>query len=125
MARLTDAPLPVVQNVVLQNMSWETYEPLSDEHVDACNPRFAYDRGMLQIMVTGFEHEGINRLIADIFGIVTEEMGIDYINATSTTFKLKALSRGFEPDTAFYVRNVESVRRKTRIDLALDPPPDL
>jgi hypothetical protein len=33
--------------------------------------------------------------------------------------------RGFEPDSCFYIQNEEQVRGKDRIDLAVDPPPDL
>ncbi|MGI8909209.1 MAG: Uma2 family endonuclease, partial [Rubrobacteraceae bacterium] len=32
---------------------------------------------------------------------------------------------GFEPDSCFYIQNEESIRGKTRIDLSVDPPPDL
>ena len=43
----------------------------------------------------------------------------------STTFRREDLKRGFEPDTCFYVQNEDQVRGKDRIDLAVDPPPDL
>ena len=43
----------------------------------------------------------------------------------STTFRREDLERGFEPDSCFYIQNEEQVRGKDRIDLAVDPPPDL
>jgi Uma2 family endonuclease len=52
-------------------------------------------------------------------------MDIDFLNAGSTTFKREGLRRGFEPDTCFYVSNVERVRGKMQLALEVDPPPDL
>jgi Uma2 family endonuclease len=115
----------VEQKVILHNVSWQLYEHLLAEHKDVCNPRFAYDRGVLEIMVLSFEHEQLNRLIADIFGVLADELAIDYINAGSTTFKREDVARGFEPDTAFYVQHVEEVRGKVRLDPTIDPPPDV
>ena len=37
----------------------------------------------------------------------------------------KILKRGFEPDSCFYFRNAAHVRGKDRLDLAVDPPPEL
>jgi Uma2 family endonuclease len=52
-------------------------------------------------------------------------MNIDIVNAGLTTFKRQDLARGFEPDTALYIRNAERVRGKDELDLGTDPPPDL
>lgn len=125
MATVLNPPEEATQTVILHNVSWELYEHLLAEHEDVCNPRFAYDRGVLQIMVTSFEHEQLNRLIADIFAAIADELGVDYINAGSTTFSRRDLEQGFEPDTSFYIQNAGRVRGKKRIDLTEDPPPDL
>lgn len=125
MATVLNPPEEAAQTVILHNVSWDLYEHLLAEHEDVCNPRFAYDRGVLQIMVTSFEHEQLNRLIADIFGEIADELCVDYINAGSTTFNRRDLEQGFEADTSFYIQNVEHVRGKKRIDLTQDPPPDL
>lgn len=76
-------------------------------------------------MVTSFEHEHLNRLIADIFTTIADELELDCIDAGSTTFKRGDLEQGFEPDTSFYIQSPEVVRGKKRIDLTEDPPPDL
>ena len=75
------------QMVILRNVSWSLYEQLSAEQGDISNPRFAYDNGILEIKVASFGHEQINRIIARAFETMAEELGIDYINAGSTTFK--------------------------------------
>ncbi|NEP09729.1 MAG: Uma2 family endonuclease [Symploca sp. SIO2C1] len=43
----------------------------------------------------------------------------------STTFKNQAMLQGIEPDDCFYIQNEADVRGKDRLDLTIDPPPDL
>ena len=57
--------------------------------------------------------------------VIAEELHIELDNAGSTTFKRADLTRGFEPDSCFYVQNVDRVRDRDQIDLTVDPPPDL
>lgn len=116
---------PAEQRVVLHNVSWETYERLLAEHADSSAPRFAYDRGELEIMSPNPEHERANRRIAQLVLAVADEMGITAEDLGSTTFRREDLERGFEPDSCFYMRNEEAIRGKGRIDLTVDPPPDL
>lgn len=121
----TKTPQAEEQRVVLHNVSWSLYEHLLAEHVDVPNPRFAYDRGTLEIMVNCFEHEHLNRLIADIFSAVADELDLNFVHAGSTTFRREDFARGFEPDTSFYIENAALVAGKKRTDLTVDPPPDL
>jgi Uma2 family endonuclease len=116
---------PPEQRVVLRNISWETYERILAEHVDSSSPRFTFDRGDLEIMSPLPEHERYNLRLADLIGIIGEEMNIEIEALGSTTFKREDLERGFEADSCFYVQNAERVRNKARIDAAIDPPPDL
>jgi Uma2 family endonuclease len=83
------------------------------EQEDACNPRLAYYNGALEITVTSFEHELINRSIARLFETIVEERGIDYLNSGSTTFDREDLERGFQPDSSFYIQNADRVRQNT------------
>jgi Uma2 family endonuclease len=71
------------------------------------------------------EHESIAYYIGLIVAVFAVEAGVDLYGAGSTTFDREDLGRGFEPDACFYVRNAQRVRGKPRIDLSLDPPPDL
>jgi Uma2 family endonuclease len=116
---------PSEQRTVLHNISWETYERLLADHLDSGSPRFAYDRGELEIMVVSARHERPNRLIAHLVEVVAEEIDLDLENLGSTTFKREDLQRGFEPDSCFYIQNEGRVRGKQEIDPNLDPPPDL
>jgi Uma2 family endonuclease len=115
----------VVQRVILHGVSWETYERLLADFQDSHAAHFAYDRGVLEIMVLSFNHETTNRALASLVEALADGMEIDFINAGSTTFKREELLKGFEPDTCFYIQHAARVRGKKQIDLTEDPPPDL
>src|SRR5207247_2926721 len=110
---------------VLHGVSWKTYECFLADFENRSAPRFTYDRGTLEIMSPREEHERSNRTLALLVEVVTEERGLEIDSLGSTTFKREDVGRGFEPDSCFYVQNAERVRGKERIDLAIDPPPDL
>jgi Uma2 family endonuclease len=57
--------------------------------------------------------------------IVAAELGVDLERVGSNTFKRADLQKGFEPDSAFYIQHAAEVSGKQRIDLTVDPPPDL
>jgi Uma2 family endonuclease len=116
---------PPEQRVVLRNVSWETYERLLAENPERSSPRFTYDQGALEIMSPSAEHEWYNRLLSDLVKLLARELRIDVLDLGSTTFKREDAERGFEPDSCFYVTRARQVRGKKRIDLAVDPPPDI
>jgi Uma2 family endonuclease len=111
--------------VLLHNISWSTYESLLRDHPDAASPRFTYDRGDLLIMVTSPEHEQINRTLNLLVELLAEEFEVESRAFGSTTYKRKDLKRGFEPDSCFYFKNEARMRGKKRLNLAVDPPPEL
>lgn len=113
------------QRIVLRGVSWQTYERLLEDFTDRSVPHFTYDRGTLEIMSPTAKHEKLNRAINLLVEIVAEELGIDVENYGSTTFKRRDIKRGFEPDTCFYIQNLARVEGKEKIDLRIDPPPDL
>ena len=113
------------QRVVLQNVSWETYEHLLSDHLDASSPRFTFDRGVLEIMSPSSEHEEYKQALTLLVEILADELGMDIRNLGSTTFKRSQLERGFEADACFYLENAGRMHGKTHIDAAIDPAPDL
>ena len=116
---------PPEQRVVLHNVSWETYERILAEHSNCSSPRFTFDHGELEIVTLSAEHERYSVRIADLVGVLADEMDLEVEALGSTTFKRQELERGFEPDSCFYIKNFERVLGKDRIDLAVDPPPEL
>lgn len=113
------------QCVILHDVSWKTYEQLLTEHEGSSGIHFAYDQGTLEIMVLSAEHENHKDIIFLLISALSEEMDIDIESFGSTTFRREDLARGFEPDACFYIKNATRVKGKRRLDLRLDPPPDL
>jgi Uma2 family endonuclease len=113
------------QKVILEGVSWETYERLLAENLEKPGTRFAYDRGTLEIMVVSFNHEELCATIATLVNLIAAELEIDCADSRSTTFLRKDLAQGFEPDGSFYFRDPGRIRGKKEIDLRKDPPPDL
>jgi len=113
------------QRIILQDVSWRTYEDLLTDCEDRSSPRLTYDRGVLEIMSPSAEHEEYNRTISMLVEVVAEELSIDIRNLGSTTFKRDDLLRGTEPDSCFYIQNTDRITVKTSVDLSTDPPPDL
>lgn len=116
---------PNAQRVIIEGVSWTTYECLLADFGDSHAARVAYDQGTLEIMAPSYAHEQLNVLIAMIISFIAAEMIMDFENAGSTTFKRADVGRGFEPDSCFYIQHVAAIRGKVTIDLDTDPPPDL
>ena len=116
---------PPEERVLLRDVSWETYERLLGEQGDRRTPRFTYDRGRLEIMSPSAEHEEVSNLIRQVIYVLAEEMNVDIRDFGSTTFKRADLSRGFEPDSCFYIQSVGRISAAADLDLSIHPPPDL
>ncbi|MBA2377376.1 MAG: Uma2 family endonuclease [Rubrobacter sp.] len=125
--RVETIKTPAEGRTLLRNASWETYERLIEEREERRNPRFFYDRGVLEIMSPYIEHESVSRITGTLVGEIAIEMDIDVFDAGSTTYKREDLEGGFEPDECFYFgENIERVRGKKKLDLdAGVPAPDL
>lgn len=126
-----DTPAPVggvavdQERTILHGISWKTYESLLEDYRDRSAPRFAYDRGVLEIKSPSSVHERSNWAVTRLVEIVCEARGLEYDNLGSTTFKRDDLVRGFEPDSCFYIQNIERVADVEEINLRHDPAPDL
>lgn len=127
MSAVLDVSNPKIsQDEVLYGVSWEMYEKLVAENRDSQFPRLTYDSGILEItMSNSRQHETDNRMLARLVETLAEELEINYENAGSTTFREKSLSKGFEPDSCFYIQSLEKVAGKADTNEKNDPPPDL
>ena len=116
---------PIDQPVLMDGVSWETYEALLADGGDHRQTRMAYDQGVLEIVTPSFEHEIFRDVVSGIAEEILNARGQDYLRSGSVTLKQEALARGFEADASFYVTHVARVRGLSQIDLHSDPPPDL
>ncbi|MGL5193696.1 MAG: Uma2 family endonuclease [Chroococcales cyanobacterium] len=116
--------VPPGQRVILDDVTWQEFETILDELGDHRGSRLAYDNGLLEIMMPLPEHEDDKEIIGDLIKALLEELDIEFRSLGSTTFK-KPRAQGLEPDQCFYIQNEATIRGKKRIDLSVDPPPDL
>jgi Uma2 family endonuclease len=117
--------LPAGSLLSIDNVSWEEYEQLLADLGDNYGVRINYDHGRLMIMSPSRYHEMYDRLLESLALITAERMGCDFESCGSTTFKEESFKSGAEPDTCFYVQNAARIIGKRRLDLHLDPPPDI
>ena len=117
--------IPPGQQVLLQNISWSKFERILDELGEHRAARLSYSNGLLEIMTPLPEHEDNKAIIGDLIKILLEELGKEFRNLGSTTFKHEGMNQAVEPDECFYIQHEAAIRGKKRIDLTLDPPPDL
>ncbi len=115
---------PVQQKVILNGVSWDTYQRLLAERQGSSGTHFIYDEGILEIMVLSASHEEPNRTLGLLVELIAVELGIDFRQLGSTTFRREDLRKGFEPDSAYYFGHASAVAGRV-VDPAADPPPDL
>lgn len=109
----------------LKTISWQQYKSILTDLTPHRSARIAYDNGKLEIMVPHQRHEDAKEIISDLIKALLEELNIEFRALGSTTFERQAELKAIEPDQCFYIQNESAIRGKSRIDLAMDPPPDL
>jgi Uma2 family endonuclease len=111
------------QRVVIRGVDWDGYEALlrlvGDGHV-----RITYDGEDAELMSPSYDHEDFKKMIARLIETLTLELNIPCQAAGSTTRRKRLKAKGLEPDECYYISNSERVAGR-RIDLTVDPPPDL
>lgn len=117
--------VPPGQHVLLHDVSWQEFEVILEDLGDHRGTRLAYDNGVLDITIPLPEHESNKEIVSDLLKALLEELDIEFLTLGSTTFKNPLLNKGLEPDRCFYIQNEALVRGKNRLDLTVDPPPDL
>lgn len=122
---LTQLKIQPGQQILLDRVSWEQFESILTELGDRRAARVSYSNGLLEIMVPLPEHEKAKEIIGDIVKLLLTERGIDYDALGSTTLKSERMTQGVEPDACFYIQNQRFAIGKNRLDLNIDPPPDL
>ena len=70
----------VTQCVILEGISWETYERLLAEHTESSGTHFTYDQGRLEIMVLSAEHEALKHALEVLVEIFAEELNKAYFH---------------------------------------------
>ncbi|MGF2034715.1 MAG: Uma2 family endonuclease [Nostoc sp. CmiVER01] len=111
--------------LLIKHVSWPAYKRILAELGDNRSSRIGYSQGMLEIMAPLPEHEVAKVIIGDLVKVLLEELDLEFWSLGSTTFDKESMDAGVEPDDCFYIQNEARVRGKDRINLEIDPPPDL
>src|SRR5919202_3508635 len=123
---LTPATAPTAgSHLVLYDISWEMYEKLLELFAEHPALRMTYYKGTLELMTPLPEHETYAWILGRLVAALSEELGVEIRGLKSTTWRSKPKTAGKEADECFYIQNEPLVRGKLKIDLSVDPPPDL
>lgn len=117
--------VPPGQRLLIHNVDWSEFEQILNELGEQRSSRIAYSQKNLEIRMPLPKHEREKSIIGDLVKIVLEELELDCECFGSTTFKHQEIGYGIEPDECFYIQNHQTMIGKDRIDLSVDPPPDL
>ena len=123
--QLRQLSVPPGHRIILHNISWQEFEEILTELGENRASRLAYYQGILEIKMPLPKHEVAKVIIGDLVKIILEELEIDCECFGSTTFKRQDMNSGIEPDDSFYIKNHVQMIGKEKIDLNIDPPPDL
>ncbi|MEH2225580.1 Uma2 family endonuclease [Nostoc sp.] len=113
------------QQMLLKDISWQQLENILEEIGERRAARISYSHGWLEIMLPLPEHEKDKEYIGELVRVLLDKLQIDLEPFGSTTLKNEQMRQAVEPDTSFYIQNQAAVIGKNRIDLNIDPPPDL
>lgn len=105
-------------------MNWSEYRQLVANRGDRSTPRFKYANGYLSLKMPTFEHGQLDAIVADLIVALLNQQLHDYVRTTPVTLQIPERA-GMEPDHCFWLNHWAAVSSKSRIDLAIDPPPDI
>lgn len=117
------AHLPEGGTLMFQFVSWDRYEKLLEELGHRYRARVSYDHGRLEINMPLPVHDKYKDFTSRLMQVLTEELELDMEGLGSTTFKHESWLQGVEPDTCFYLKNLERVIGIERFDPNEPPPP--
>jgi Uma2 family endonuclease len=112
------------KRVAFYHISWQSYEKILEALGDRRAARITYYQETLEIVTPLEEHESAHDRLGILIHILTEELNLNIKSMGSTTLKIPHLKVGAEPDKCYYIQNEPAVRGK-KVDLSIDPPPDL
>lgn len=111
-------------SIVWKDVSWNFYRAMLHEF-DERPSRINYDRGTLEITTLPLEHECYKSVIGMMIGLLALQLRMRVKHGGSSTLKRITKQKGLEANQCYWVANEAAVRTKKRINLRVDPPPDL
>ena len=112
--------------VILRHQTWEDYEQLLQRCQEKAAIKIRYNEKTQSILLMSPLPGHGKRIdtLSDLVKILLRHQGRDWESFHPITLK-KFKQVGLELDACFYIQNRQAILGKERIDLAVDPPPDL
>ncbi len=112
--------------VIFPHQTYEDYERLLQIRQEKVLPKLYFNVATKEIRIMSPLPSHGNRvnILGDLVKILLNRQGKDWECFDPITLKMP-FKAGLEPDTCFYIDNRQAILGKERIDLTLDPPPDL
>ncbi len=112
--------------VIFPHQTWEDYERLLNLRQYKTHPKLYFNAKTQEIRLMSPLPSHGNRVdtLSDLIKIILRRKGKDWQCFDPITLKIPSKA-GLEPDTCFYIDNRQAILGKNKIDLTVDPPPDL
>lgn len=118
--------IPPGGEIVLRNQTWADYEALLQSRQDKAAIKLYFNAAQqeIRIMAPLPGHGNRTDTLSDLVKILLRHQEKDWHSFDPIT--LKQIDQiGIEPDACFYIQNRAAILGKEKIDLTIDPPPDL
>ncbi len=100
------------------------YEQLLERLGDRAAPRIRFRDNHILLMSPLPEHGNEIDVISDLIKALLRDRGKDWQSFHPITLRY-GKEPGLEPDGCFYIENYQAILGKRKLDLSIDPPPDL
>ncbi|NEQ98744.1 MAG: Uma2 family endonuclease, partial [Cyanothece sp. SIO2G6] len=122
----TEINVPPGGEVILRSQTWNDYEALMKTRRQQPSLKISYNASTQEIWIMSPlpKHANRSAVLADLVKALLRFSHLDWQDFDPLTLK-KMQQRGLEPDHCFYITNYQAILGNERIDLAVDPPPDL
>ncbi|MGK7881529.1 MAG: Uma2 family endonuclease [Crocosphaera sp.] len=112
--------------VIFRVQKWEDYQRLLNLRQETSIPKlsFNFNNQEIRLMSPLPSHGKRIDLLRNLVKIILDKKDLDWECFDPITLKIPPLA-GVEPDTCFYINNRQAILGKDKIDLTIDPAPDL
>lgn len=111
---------------IFPHQTWEDYERLLNLRQERKHPKLYFNAKTQEIRLMSPLPSHGKRIdsLRDLVKILLRRKRKDWECFDPITLKIPAQA-GLEPDTCFYIKHRQAILGKDKIDLTIDPPPDL
>ena len=100
------------------------YEQILEQLGDRAIPRIRFQDNQIILMSPLPEHGNEIDVLSDLIKAILRHQGKDWHSFHPITLRY-GKEAGLEPDACFYIENYQAILGKQKLDMSIDPPPDL